>query len=651
MGQSVYDGNTSFFGGQNSGLKPELLNASQYWTGINTTVKNGALRPRPGYSELQNGRANIKILTEGGIVGSDGRTKLYKDILRTGKFQGAAPYIADEGKFIIAIISGIIFRINPYNSTAIVLPVKKQPNNFVSDEPPTQRLNQYVDRHYWSDAGRFFVIFDYPDYPVIIEGGEARRADPSLYEIPVPAVLGTFNQSRLWVGSIANAFLAGDPVGNPATPDAPITFEEVFAPAAVYNGQVFTLGSTNINNPITAMGELEAVDSSTGIGPMFVATNNSVYMCQTQLERAAWENSTFNIKVLSKAGIAGQRSFKNVGSDVFFMGGDGRIRSFSVARGDQSKWTRTPLDKEVLNWIRFCDKSLIQYTVVEFFNNRILFSVNPQLTTAMDLENNPVLDVSHQGLIALELDPVSGFLSVGQPCWAGLWTGINPMEFINLDNELFVFSKDSESVNVLYKVEPDEISWDTWQGKRKQIVSKVETKSYSFNEQGLMYSLKEEVTIYPGLENIEGEFCMEVARRNDNTANYTYWNKFKHIAVVEACSIEDGTIPNLVPHSFREVNFGDPLISDVCNPVSNEQIRYFNETQFRIVLTGMNWELNAFRVKAELQEDDQLKSINIQCENELKEIKVEKECTFPSDFDLYSTAFKEGEWTCQLTGC
>lgn len=657
MGQPVFDGNVSFLGGQNSGLEPGLIAENQYWKGINTSNKYGSLGPRPGFDHL----ANIEMLTPGGIIGPDARERSYKQILRTGKMQGAGPYVSDQGIFIIAIISGLIFRIDPVAQTAVVLEVQLQdsPQPLSSFEPPTQRLNQYTDKHHWSQAGNQFVIADYPDYPIIITGSEARRVDPSKYEIPVPAVLMAYNQNRLFAFSHVHEFTAGDPVGNRSTPNAPITFEEVFAEASIFNGQVFSLGSTNINNPITAVGFLPAVDGSTGIGPLFVGTKSSLYAYQTQLERVYWGQSGFGSLVLSKAGISGQRAFVTVGSDVWFMGGDGRIRSFSVARGDQQKWARTPLDKEVENWIRFCDKDLIQYTLAAYHNNRIFFSVNPQLTSARDLTGKKVLDISFKGMVVLELDSVSGFLQSANPAWAGLWTGVNPTEFVELDEELYVFSKDPGSVNALYKMEPDNITWDTWQGKRRQIVSRVETKQYGFTQQGLNFILKEEMTVYPGLKDVGGQFCLVLERRNDDYPNYTHWRTFKHKAPVDICgtgkSLCGTDCPNtlsvLVPHSFREVNFGDPQNidnEDFCNPVTHEQMRYFNETQFRITITGKTWRMTSFRVKAEMQEDDQLISNEV-CESE--EVEVVQNCDEPTDFNLYSTAEKQGVWKCEEIDC
>ncbi len=173
--------------------------------------------------------------------------------------------------------------------------------------------------------------------------------------------------------------------------------------------------------------------------------------------------------------------------------------------------------------MRFCNPELAKYTVAAFHNNRIFFTVNPEVVTARDLEARKVEDVCFRGMISLDLDNVSGFMQSGAPAWDGLWTGIRPMEMVELDQDLYMFSKEPDNTNALYLMEPDEISWDTWKGKKKQIVCQIDLRGYEFIEQGVQFALKEEKTIYPGLKNITGDFCMQVARRNDDFPNYIEW--------------------------------------------------------------------------------------------------------------------------------
>lgn len=631
--QEVFDGSTSFIGGQNAGIEPNLINPTQYAAGINVSVKRGNLFPRPGFEHIY----PIKVMTEGGISLPNGAVRSYQDIFDYGKFQGASPHAMETVTEIVAVISGLIFCIHPKKGMAFVIPVTEV-------DGKQSRLGQYNDKHNISEAGRYYVICDWPDYPVILDGHMARRADPSKYEVPLPAVLTTYNQNRLFAFSNVNEFTAGDPVGNPLTPEAPITFEEVFAPAAPFIGQIFSLGSESLFDGITAAGFFPRIDGNTDLGPAFVANKHSLYTFQTQLERTAWGQTNFGSLALNRVGIAGQDAVTKVQQDIWFHDGEGHIRSFSMARSDQQSWARSPLDKEVENWIRYCDPSLISYSLAEYHNNRILFSANPFIATSLDLFGNPVEDIAFRGMIALELDPVSGFGQQPNPSWAGLWLGVNPMAFINVENDLYIFSKDEGSRNSIYRIQPDKLSWDSWRNKRKQIVSRIETRQYGFDSQGLEYALKLEVAAFPGMKDIGGEFYFGLERRNDNFPNYSNWRTFKYSAKVEQTNVKSNKMNSLVPHTFREMNFGSPVDynDDKCNPVTGEQMHAFDVTQFRMTLSALSWRMTEFRLKAQLADDGQRITHDVCKPNE--NVEVIDDGGDIVNFNLYSIAPKEGTW-------
>ena len=650
MGQLIFDGNVSFRGGQNAGILADRIREDQYASGVNVTTVDGGLSPRPGFVHQE-----IKVRTEGGVTLSDGNRVSYSEIFSTGKFQGASSYLTDAGEFIVAVISGVIFKIDPLCDTADVIEVTKESSlktpNTECIEPNSNRLNQYCRRVNFAEAGRFLVIFDYPDFPVIIDGSTAKRADPKRVELDgfpcpeVPAsVIGAFNQNRLFVGSAVHEFTGGDPVGNALAPDAPITFKEIFIEASEFLGQSFSLGTTNSNNPITAMGFIQVVDTSTGIGPLFVATKNSIYTFRTDIPRSQWEQTRFGSLLLFNAGIAGQRAFTHLNSDLIFMSGDGQIRSLSMARREQGQWANTPIDREIRNWVRFDDRELISLTVAESFRNRVFITVDPFRIPAKDLFGNKVSDFAFGGIVVLELDNVSGIFQDATPAWAGLWTGIYPMDLVQAGSELYLFSKDPNSVNRLYKLD-EGITYDIFQGKRKQVTSRIYTREYSFQDKFL---LKEEKSVEPTLREVEGELCLKVDRKSESASNWSSWKTFKHLALTDDCNISDcGTRPVKLPHKFRELNLGDPESSDLCNPVTDDDLRYFRKMQYRITINAKSWKLEDFRAGAELQEDDNL--INITC-SELKEKTVEKDCRDISDWLIHRTPFDnilEGVEPCQ----
>lgn len=641
MGQELTDGNLSFRGGQNAGILPDRIREDQYASGINVTTRDGGLGPRPGFVFQ-----DVVVTTEGGVSDSIGRKMTYQEIFRSGKFQGAAPYEISSFSGIICVISGIIFVINVEDQTAEVLEVELQessPNGeFI--EPESQRLDQYRQRFDIQTAGRFIVIHDYPDTPVIVDGGEARRSDPDAVDEqgnPVPeiiaSVLGAYNQSRYFFSSVVNEFTAGDPVGSLSAPDAPITIQEIAIPAATFLGQVFSLGSTNQNKSITAMGFLQVLDSSTGIGPLIVATKDSIYTFRTDLPRSQWESTQFGRLLLFNAGIAGPRAYTNLNTDLYFLSGDGRIRSLALSVAEQQKFSNTPIDREVQNWVVADDPELYSIAVVETAGNRVYITVDPYRIDAQDLSGNPVTDYAHGGMVVLELDNISGILSDAAPAWTGLWQGINPTDIVNVDGELYIFSKDPGSVNALYHVRED-LSYDIFDTARRPITSRVYTREYPFQNRFVM---KEEKFVEPTLSNIRGEAAVTVDRKTEASGNWIRWRTWEHNSIVDECGeIDcDEVRPVLLEQSFRDVNLGSPEQIGPCDPVTGEDLRYFKRSQYRLTITAENWRLQTFRAVAELQEDAQ--RIHGPCKK--LERKLEKDCSDVSDWHIHSTPFSAEE--------
>lgn len=72
-------------------------------------------------------------------------------------------------------------------------------------------LSEFTPRFNWAVAGRFVVIFDYPDRPVVIGDYDVRRSKALAFEVPA-SNLGLFNNNRLIVANAQHEFIAGDPV-------------------------------------------------------------------------------------------------------------------------------------------------------------------------------------------------------------------------------------------------------------------------------------------------------------------------------------------------------------------------------------------------------------------------------------------------------
>lgn len=572
------DGEVTFLGGQDASKFPDQVKPGYVYAAINATFKNGVFGPRDPFFR------HSLVFPSGGISIGGKIATPYKKIFEQGKYQAIIPYSIGVTPFQIIVVSGVIFLLNQQTLELQVLTPQSGP-----------RLNQYADRLNWSLAAKWVVIFDYPLYPMLIQGSTARRANPSDYEVPISNI-GAFNQNRLLVANPGNEFTAGDPTGSLYTPDAPITFEEVFAPAAPYRSQAFQLPTAWQNNPITAMGFLQLIDTSTGIGPAIISTNSQISSFQTQLPRSVWDTTnTFGQIIVDSAGIAGQRAQVNVNSDLIFASNDGQIRSLSMSRAEQGKWSKVPISREVQNWLVLQDPSLVKFYALTYFNNKIISTANPYRLVAKDIEGNNVWDYAFGGMVVVELDNISNLSNDSPPGWAGLWTGIRPMDFSLNDHRCFIMAKEG-NINTLWEIVPS-LEVDMAEQKKRLIKSTIYTRNYDFQD---TYAYKNLLLGSFIFNHIKGQFDFKVSYKPSNASNFLLWNTFSHYVPYQLCQFPDSSCPNgLAPQNFNQIRFGKPFV-DGCDPVTKQLYSWFTRTQLKIEVSAVNWELSMFKMKAKI---------------------------------------------------
>jgi len=596
--QQVFDGQDSFTSGQDASKSPHFVAPDGYYSGVNVSNQDGLIKPRWGFSK-------IKGITfpEGGYKVKGRLIKTYEEIFRTGKFQAGAPYSIGGDQYRAIVISGVLFLMN-LRTKVMQVP-----------ELEGQQMNSAAPRINWSAAGEYLVFFDYPNYPVILDGITIRRADPAKNEIPISNI-GGYNQNRLFIGNAGNEFTAGDPVGSTATPNAPISFEEFLTIGSPYFGQIFQLNTNYNNDPITAFAFLQSADTGTGIGPLLVSTQQAIYSYQTQQPRSFWEAGQFGSLLVYNSGIAGPRALVNINSDLFFISPDGQFRSLNMSRQEQGKWSKTPLSREVKNWIKVNSPELVQYSFAEYFKNKIFFSVNPYRVTVRGLDNEPLPDYVFGGLAVMELDNVSTLKQESNPSWAGLWTGVRPMEII-INNEIAcVISKDG-LINELYEIRPD-ITYDLDGDKIRYVKSSIQTKDYDFKS---FFSNKHLKAVDFLLQNIKGDFELTVNYKPDHGHKYVLWKKFNHAAPWRSCR-PPFLLQGLAGHYFKQLNLGSPSKTD-CNPVTSDPYTSFRHVQLEIKLEAIYWEIAGFKVMADQTEPQ---NENITACNHFKEIALELPC-------------------------
>lgn len=596
----VTDGTNTFLGGQDASKFPSLVPANSFYAGINISIQNGVPTPRWGLD-----KRTLQIPDAGIDIGNNVIVP-YTEIFGTGRFQALIPYAIGPDNYVIIIIAGIMYLVNIDTYVTTILSL-----------PNGDTLNENTPRLNWSNADRFIVVHDYPNYPVILEGIAVRRTNPTAYEMPV-SVLSAYNQNRSFIANAGGEFTAGDPTGSLATPNAPISFEEVIAPAGSFFGQIFQLTTNTFNSQITAMTFLEFTDTSTGIGPLIIGTDRQIFSYNSQNPRTTWETTPFGSCLVATGGIAGPRSLTHINSDLFYLGNDGQVRTISMSRQEQKKWAQVPLSREVMNWLKYSDDALIPFSVMGTFRNKVFTTVNPHRVTSYSRARVPTFDVANAGFAVLELDNLATLGKDTAPIWPGLWTGVSPMDMVTVNGRCFVMSKDELSVNALYEFNPS-TTYDTDGDSVRYAKAYIYTKEYDFQSPFVNKNLH---SMDLGLRNVQGDFKLSVEYKPSHGNRFIQWGSFEHAAPWRSCGWPDNcSVNGLAAHNFRDLTLGSPL-DPGCDPVSSLQYDSFRKVQLRFTIEGKYWEMHEYLLKAiPMPQGQQVTSCN-----DYKEIELCGQC-------------------------
>ena len=594
------DGTFNFAGGQNSAVDPGLIKSNQIAIGVNVSAKKGTLTPRWAITQKP-----LDFSLTGNHTRETGFEIPFESVFENGKFQAFIPYSIGPDSYYIYIVSGFIFLINLSTYAVTVL-------------NPTDQVNVNADRINWSNAGQYLVVFDWPNRPFILDGVLIHRSDPTLDEVPV-SVLGAYNQNRLAIANAGIDWTAGDPSGSLAAPMAPVTFIEVIQPSTGFTGDVYQLPTANKNNDhITAMGALQVLDTSTGIGSLFVATQNAVYSYPTYLPRTAWQGGSSSQvfgSLLLRTGMAGQRGHVNVNSDMHYQGYDGQIYSFTVSREQQYRWSNYPISREVSNFLIFSDQSLVKFTAASFFDNKIFFTANPYRVLCSSSEGVQQFDYVCGGMVVVEADNMAQLQADNPPAWAGLWTAIEFTD-ISQNNGKFYASGKSLGKNGLFMFEPDKKT-DFINGRKYQIRSVIYTKEYD-NEQPTLN--KQLLNVELSLTRMAGEVKVSADLRPGTTENFYHYKDMTFNAPIEQC----GDFPfyggGLAKQGYRDISLGSPD-QQACVLSDNTLAYWYKGMQVRLVITGDDWELKYIKLNSTIE----LQQLEPYCDT-MTGVKIPLEC-------------------------
>lgn len=586
------DSQISFEGGQDVSLPSTKLEPNKFVAGINVSTAKGVLRPRFGFCRKA---LNIQ---KGGYSYAFNKIADFNLTFRAGLFQAYAPYRIGNKFYQLVVICGLIYMIDQsdFSVRVITLNANTQVN------PVAKRINWFV-------AAKYIVFCDFPNRPVIVENGVARRSRVSLNELPVLS-LGTYNQNRAMFSNASNEFTGGDPAGSLSAPLAPITINEILA-GGPFAADIYK-APTDHDSPLTTLTTLQSIDTSTGIGSLIAASSDQIFSYDTTQPRVNWstENS-FGTCLSYQAGIVDQRAQININSDLFFVSKDGALRALSSARDEQYRWARTPMTLPAENWIQYYDPDLIKYSRICYFKNKIYWTVRPTRVVALRLDGSPILDAAHAGLLVLDMSNVARGqediptnyargINEPMPAWDGIWLGVKPMEMMINDDRMFIMSKDS-GTNQIYEVTPDQSIDRTDEGYRRPIRSIVYTRDYFVKN---IFQDKELVRFESNITDILGKFKYKVKYKPSDAPSFIDWGTFELDVLNGYTDFPKGVIKERTPVALKELNLLAPNVRDASNPVTKDLFQSIKRVQFRLELEGDSWQLNEFAIFANLKDID-----------------------------------------------
>lgn len=403
--------------------------------------------------------------------------------------------------------------------------------------------------------------------------GATRVAPLNVNSVPqLPAGrMGAYGMSRNWMSLIDGiSFIAGDIVGGSSGTvafngrDAVLNVSEN---TYLNGGGVFRVpGSVG---DIRAMRFAATLDASLGQGPLQVYTPNTVFSCNTPVDRTTWQNLTNPIltESLIANGAQGQNSTQLANGDTFFRSIDG-MRTLILARREFATWGNVPISREVQTVLNADNKTLLQYGSAIVFDNRFLMTANPQ--------QGPQ-GVYHNTTVALNFDPISALNQKSQPVYDGIWNGLNVLQFITGQYQgvqrafSFVLNTDLNKIELWELLATDAATVDNGTDR---ITYQYETGSLfkDLDNKG-PFDLCQLTDGEVFFDNALGRVDFAVYYKPDEYANWVLWWSWSK------------TNSTALPVTFPRMGLGEPKTED-CDPNTDRPLRNAYTFQFKFVVTG-----------------------------------------------------------------
>lgn len=425
----------------------------------------------------------------------------------------------------------------------------------------------YTGEAWMIQADRYFVIQDGISSAIIFDGPINRRASATQGEVP-PGRQMAYGLGRLWVAVNDNEVVAGDLLGSTT---GILKFTE-----NTYLNEGGKFKIPDDNGPIRALKFISTLDTSLGQGPLLVATTGAIFSLNAPTDRDTWRNLTDPIQTYSLLtyGVVSQDSVVLVNGDMFYRSIDG-IRSFIMARRDFGTWGNVPVSTEMDRVLRNDDELLIKYTSAILFDNRFLFTVNPQLFKYR---------AYFRGIGSLDFAPISSMGQKGPPAYDMTWSGIRPFGLftasIGDDDRAYAWAISSTGETELWQI----MKRKDFDNDDDRITSFIESRAYAFNSP---FELKRLIRGELFIDQVKGTVDFTVYWKPDGYECWLLWGTYQACQTYRQCSTDVlvcNTINDYKPGYRNRIKLSEPPNTEINSP--NNPGRDFYTTQVRIEWTG-----------------------------------------------------------------
>ena len=657
----IVDGLLTAEGGVDSGFSPSLIQPNQLAWAVNTTVRGGFPKARPGIW--------VKNLTfdDPTVVYNNGYyNAAVESAFKTGYFQGCGAYTNDQGEpYLYAAISGKIFQIDIGNNFRVTDRTPQIGTFQVNTRGRVSNVATYVT----AGAHGLFpgMVVRLPE-PVGALYPEGFFGDFVVQTIPSPTTFTTyspgidagpllgpnftayilaannpnadhvyFQQAENWLiiqdqqnapylydgTSFRRAASDEVPVGGPMAYGKGRLWvakgSEYYGGDLVYGDPAYGRNSVIrftentflneggafavSNGPITGLAFAANLDTSLGDGDLLVFTPTATYAFNAPVDRDVWKDLNYPIQrfALLNFGSFNHESIVPVNGDLFFRAQDG-IRSLIYARRDFTEFGNTPISRQVVRALAYDTEFYLTAASAVNFDNRMLMTIQPEKVNGRG--------VVHRGMVVMDFDLVSGMGRKLPPAWEGVWTGVDILQMVTVriqkQERCFVFGLNQGDIGLYEVTKNGQFDFDGFDDA--PIDWTIETRSLTFAEPT---NKKRLVSAEQWYDQVMGDIESKVYFKANEGECWQPWAEFKDCAKYRNCEPGEISCPPAVINCQEVKYYQPPTRSrialpqppDKCDVQTGGFTRDGYEFQLRYVNTGRFRLKRVAMVAQRLQED------------------------------------------------